>query len=84
MSISYTKPISKGNTMRSNVTLSNGRIVAHRPYLSAGVPNGATEAYMIDGVEMNDAEWREYCLLTAPPAPPKKPTWAEIKQREAA
>jgi hypothetical protein len=70
--------------MRSNVTLSNGRIVAHRPHLSAGVPNGATEAYMIDGVEMTESEWSEYCSLIATPAPPKKPTWAEIKKRGAA
>jgi hypothetical protein len=76
--------LSKGYTMRNNVTLSNGRIVAHRPYLSAGVPNGATEAYIMGGGEMTHTEWQEYCLLTAPPAPPKKPTWAEIKQREAA
>lgn len=67
--------------MRSNVTLSTGRTVAHRPYLSAGEPNGATEAYIVGGCEMTDAEWREYCSLTAPPATPKKPTWAEIKQR---
>ena len=29
--------------MRSNITLSNGRIVTHKP-----MPNGATEAYMLD------------------------------------
>ena len=52
-----------GKAMRPDVTLSNGRIVCHRPYLSAGKPNGATEAYMQDGGNMTDAEWTEYCAL---------------------
>jgi len=69
--------------MKSNVVLSNGRIVAHKAYLSAGVPNGATEAYMLDGGEMSNQEWVEYCKLTTP-APKKKLTWKEIKQLQTA
>ena len=65
-------------TMKRDITLSNGRIVSHKPYLSAGKPNGATEAYMQDGGSMSDSEWSEYCLLTIP-KPAKKLTWAEIK-----
>ena len=68
---------------KPNVTLSTGRTVAHRPYLSEGVPNGATEAYILGGREMTDAEWQEYCLLTMPKPEPKKPTWAEIKAAHA-
>jgi len=69
--------------MKSNVILSNGRVVAHRPYLSAGKPNGATEAFMLDGGEMSNSEWVECCKLTTP-APKKKLTWSEIKQLKAA
>jgi len=50
--------------MRPDVTLSNGRIVSHKPYLSAGKPNGATEAYMQDGGNMSDEEWKEYVSLS--------------------
>ena len=46
-----------------DVALANGRIVAHKPYLSGGKPNGATEAYMVDGGNMTDEEWQEYCTL---------------------
>ena len=49
--------------MRPDVTLSNGRIVSHKPYLSAGKPNGATEAYMQDGGNMSNEEWKEYVSL---------------------
>jgi hypothetical protein len=60
--------------MRENVTLSTGRIVCHRPYLSAGEPNGATEAFIRESVTLNGVtfsiekpmtndEWREYCAL---------------------
>jgi hypothetical protein len=70
--------------MKRNITLSNGRIVTHKPYLIAGKPNGATEAYMLDGGDMTDAEWTEYTKLTAPiPASPK-PTWAQIKAMKVA
>lgn len=64
--------------MKQDIQLSTGRIVSHRPYLSAGEPNGATEAYMQDGGEMSDAEWAEYVRLSAP-APKRKPTWQDIK-----
>ena len=60
--------------MRNTITLSNGRIVYHRPYLINGVPNGATEAYICESVtlngvtfrvekEMSNDEWREYCTI---------------------
>ena len=48
---------------RPPITLSTGRIVLHRPYLSNGEPNGATEAYLQDGSEMTDDEWAEYCSI---------------------
>lgn len=60
--------------MKENITLSNGRIVAHKPY-----PNGATEAFMLDGKEMSNDEWIEYCKLTYPKSKVKL-TWDEIKQ----
>lgn len=47
--------------MRKNITLSSGRTIGHRPYLINGVPNGATEAFVIGGGEMTNAEWAEYC-----------------------
>jgi hypothetical protein len=46
-----------------DITLSNGRVVTHKPYLSGGVPNGAAEAFMLDNGEMSDAEWSEYVKL---------------------
>jgi hypothetical protein len=49
--------------MRKNITLSTGRTIGHKPYLSSGVPNGATEAYVIEGGEMTNAEWVEYCKI---------------------
>ena len=64
---------------KPNITLSTGRIVAHRPYLSNGHPNGATEAYLLDGDVMTDSEWEEYVRITMPKPKAKKPTWAEIK-----
>ena len=48
---------------KPNIQLSTGRVVAHRPYLSNGQPNGATEAYLTDGTEMTDDEWTEYCSI---------------------
>lgn len=47
--------------MRKDITLSTGRTIGHRPYLINGQPNGATEAFVIDGDEMTNAEWVEYC-----------------------
>lgn len=64
---------------KPNITLSTGRIVAHRPCLSNGAPNGATEAYLIDGDVMTDAEWKEYVKLSTPIHREKKLSWAEIK-----
>jgi hypothetical protein len=49
--------------MRPDVILASGRVVRHRPYLSNGEPNGATEAYMVDGGNMTSEEWREYCSI---------------------
>lgn len=60
--------------MKPDVTLSTGRVVSHKPYLSNGKPNGATEAFILckitlNGVvfethkEMTDDEWREYCTI---------------------
>jgi len=65
-------------TMKPNITLSNGRVVAHRDYLLTGQPY-ATEAFMLDGGTMSDFEWSEYCKLTMPQPKPKKPTWQQIK-----
>ena len=59
--------------MKPPVNLSTGRIVFHRP-----AQNGSTEAYLLSGECMTNAEWVEYCRLTAPPLAPKK-TWAQIK-----
>jgi hypothetical protein len=73
------------NNLRPNITLSNGRVVAHRAYLSNGEPNGATEAYMLDNGNMSNAEWVEYCSIINPPSKPvKKPTWEQIKSRQLA
>lgn len=49
--------------MRKNIILSTGRLIGHRPYLSNGEPNGATEAFVIGGGEMTNEEWQEYCLV---------------------
>lgn len=49
--------------MRKNITLSTGRTIGHKPYLSNGKPNGAIEAYVIEGGEMTNAEWIEYCKI---------------------
>jgi hypothetical protein len=46
--------------MKPDVKLSTGRIVSHRPYLSNGEPNGATEAFIVGGHEMTSQEWQEY------------------------
>jgi hypothetical protein len=60
--------------MRSNVTLNNGRIVTHKP-----MPNGSTEAYMLDNGMMSNDEWLEYVSIINPKTETKKkPTWAEI------
>jgi len=59
--------------MKTNITLSSGRIVAHRDYVHAGKPY-ATEAYMLDGGYMTDSEWAEYCQLTAPTPKAKEVT----------
>ena len=48
---------------KPDVVLSTGAVVKHRPYLSAGLPNGATEAYLSDDREMTSAEWIEYNQL---------------------
>jgi len=60
--------------MKTNITLSTGRVISHRPY-----GNGATEAFVLSGGNMTDKEWIEYVQLTQPKPKPKKPTWAEIK-----
>jgi hypothetical protein len=52
--------------MRENIILSSGRTIGHRPYLINNIPNGATEAFVIDGGEMTNAEWVEYCQITNP------------------
>jgi hypothetical protein len=52
-----------GVNMRKNITLSTGRTIGHRPYLINGQPNGATEAYVIDGDAMTNEEWSEYCQI---------------------
>ena len=49
--------------MRKNITLSSGRTIGHRAYLINGVPNGATEAFVIEGGEMTNDEWIEYCKI---------------------
>jgi hypothetical protein len=48
---------------KPDVTLSTGAVVKHRPYLSHGLPNGATEAYLSDDRLMTSAEWIEYNKL---------------------
>ena len=64
-------PVSKGKTMQENVTLSTGRVVAHKPVTYAGTPTGATEAfilshYVISGIKiekhspLTNEEWTEY------------------------
>jgi len=55
------------NIMRKDVTLSTGRIVSHRPYLSNGEPNGATEAFIVGGYEMTNEEWLEYVSIIHSP-----------------
>lgn len=49
--------------MRKNITLSSGRVIGHRPYLSNGQPNGSTEAFVIGGGYMTNEEWIEYCKI---------------------
>lgn len=48
---------------KPDIVLSTGRVVSHRPYLSNGEANGATEAYIKDGGEMTNEEWIEYCQI---------------------
>ena len=64
--------------MRKDIQLSTGRTVSHKPYLSNGMPNGATQAFIahyeqdltLNGVyyliekEMTHEEWKEYCNIT--------------------
>ena len=57
--------------MRKNITLSTGRTIGHKPYLSNGKPNGATEAFVIGGGEMSNAEWVEYCKIIHDPKNPE-------------
>ncbi len=71
-----------GESMKQDIKLSTGRIVSHRPYLSNGKPNGATEAFIVSGGEMTEVEGQEYCQSTMP-KPRPKPTWAEIKASKA-
>lgn len=60
--------------MRQDITLSTGRVVSHKPYMVAGEPNGAIEAfilthYVIGGIkiekhsELTNQEWAEYCSI---------------------
>ena len=60
--------------MRKNITLSTGRVVSHKPYLSNGEPNGATEAFILCKVTLNgvtfethkeftNEEWIEYVSI---------------------
>lgn len=44
--------------MKKDIVLSTGRVVSHRPY-----GNGATDAYIVGGGEMTNAEWIEYCTI---------------------
>ena len=66
-----------GVKMKKDIKLSTGRIVSHRPYLSNGLPNGATEAFIKyeQDLTLNDVfysvnyamthdEWVEYCNIT--------------------
>ena len=64
--------------MKPPIYLSTGRIVFHRPH-----ENGSIEAYLLNNECMTDSEWTEYCKLTAPKPKPVKPTWAQIKAKEA-
>lgn len=52
--------------MRKDIVLSTGRTIGHRPYLINGQSNGATEAFVIGGGGMTDAEWIEYCNIINP------------------
>ena len=52
--------------MRKNITLSTGRTIGHRPYLINGAPNGATEAFVLEGGTMTNAEGVEYCHIINP------------------
>jgi hypothetical protein len=52
--------------MRKDVTLSTGRIVSHKLYLSDSEPNGAIEAFISDENgehEMTNEEWLEYVSI---------------------
>jgi hypothetical protein len=49
---------------KPDVTLSTGAVVKHRPMLVGGLPNGATDAYLIDNRPMIYAEFLEYNELT--------------------
>lgn len=60
--------------MQQDITLSTGRVVSHKPCVSNGEPNGATEAFIlhkltINGItfevhkEMTNEEWSEYVSI---------------------
>lgn len=65
--------------MKPPINLSTGRVVFHR-----AAQNNAIEAYLLNGECMTNAEWAEYCQLTAPKAAPVKRTWAQIKANRSA
>lgn len=46
------------NIYRSDTLLSTGRLVRH-----TRLPSGADQADMVDGGEMTEAEWEEYCAI---------------------
>lgn len=48
---------------KPDIVLSTGEVVKHRPTLSAGLPNGATDVYLSSGKSMTTAEWIEYNKL---------------------
>jgi hypothetical protein len=49
---------------KPDIVLSTGAVVKHKPVLSGGLPNGATDAYLSDGRPMTYAEFLEYDELT--------------------
>ena len=48
---------------KPDITLSNGTAIKHRPMLSAGHPNGATDAYIEGERAMTEGEWLEYAAI---------------------
>ena len=49
---------------KPDVTLSTEAVVRHKPMLIGGLPNGATDAYLIDNRPTTYAEFLEYNELT--------------------